>query len=189
MKRVYLAAGLAGLLLFLLAYIPAPLLYHWGNWGPQTQALGLSGNLWRGQAASVSLSGIALRDLQWRWRPQALLIGRFSHRVTAQTDGGSLEAVVSSAWLGNTLRISALHGSLPVEQLGPSLQLPVLPVSGSLQFGFKRLHLRAGKPWLAEGELDFHSLVFSFSSPPAALGNYHAIVNTVKQTIQLQLSS
>ena len=191
MKKSYLGAGLAGLLFCLVAYIPAPLLYQWlrNDWGPQVQAFGLSGTLWRGQAASVNLSGITLQSVEWRWRPQALLIGRVSHTLSAQTDGGSLQAIVSDPLLGNTLRISALNGNLPVEQLGPSVGLPVLPFSGNMRFALHSLQLRNGRPWLAEGDLDFRNLGFSFTSPPVTLGNYRAELSTAQKTIQLAVSS
>ncbi|HXG28658.1 MAG TPA: type II secretion system protein N [Nevskiales bacterium] len=191
MNRLYLGAGIAGLLFCLLALTPAPLLYHWlrDDWGAQVQAFGLSGNLWRGQAASLNLSGIVLQSVEWRWRPQALLLGRISHRISAQTAGGSVQAVVSSPLLGKTLRLRSLKGSLPVEQIGPALRLPVLPFTGTLQFELQRLQLRQGKPWLAEGVLEFRNLVFSFSTPPATLGDYRAELSTAQQAIQIALSS
>jgi general secretion pathway protein N len=190
-NRLYFGAGLAGLLFCLFAFTPAPLLYHWlrEDWGPQVQAFGLSGNLWRGQAASLNLAGIGLDSVEWRWRPQALLLGRISHRVQAQSAGGSLQAVVSSPLLGKTLRLKALEGSLPVEQIGPALRLPVLPFTGTLQVGLERLHLRQGRPWLAEGVLEFRNLGFSFSTPPATLGDYRAELSTAQQAIQIALSS
>ncbi len=191
MKRLYLGAGLAGLVFCLLAFTPAPLLYHWlrDDWGPQVQAFGLSGHLWRGQAASLSLSGISLHTVEWRWRPQALLLGRISHRVQAQSEGGALQVVVSSPLLGKTVRLASLQGSLPVEQIGPALRLPVLPFTGTLQIDLRRLHLRQGKPWTAEGLLEFRNLGFSFSTPPAMLGDYRAELSTAQQAIQLALSS
>lgn len=191
MNRIYLGTGIAGLLLCLIAYIPAPLLYHWSrdDRGPQVQALGLEGNLLRGRAASVNLAGIALRDLEWRWRPQSLLIGRISHHLRAQTDGGSLEARVSQALLGTTVRIAALKGNLPVEQLGPSVGMPVLPFSGGMRFELKRLQLRDGKPLRAEGIVEFNGLVFSFASPPVTLGSYRAELSTAQQTLQAAISS
>lgn len=190
MKKFYLAAGLSGLLLFLVAYIPAPLLYHWSRDGmdPQIQVYGVSGNLWQGQAASINLSGIRLQTVRWQLRPLSLLILRVSHRVTAQTEGGELDAVISRTLLG-TLRIGALKGSLPIEQLGPSLQLPILPVSGRMQLDLAHLKLRNGRPVQAEGVVMFESLVFSFTSPPAALGNFRGELSTVDEVIKLAIAS
>jgi autotransporter translocation and assembly factor TamB len=191
MRRLYWGAGLAGLFFCLVAYIPAPLLYPWlrDDWGPQIQVFGLSGNLWQGQAASLSLAGITLQSVEWRWRPQALLLGRISHSLGAETANGSLHAVLSNPLLGSTLRISAFSGSLPIEQLGPGLGLPVSPFSGDLEFDLARLHLRAGRPVLAEGSLDFSSLGFRLTSPETALGSYRATLATRQETIQLQIES
>lgn len=191
MTNPYLAAGIAGLLAFLLAYIPAPLLYQWSrdSWGPQSQAAGLSGTLWQGQAAAVSLSGIVLRDVRWQWRPQSLLLGRISHRVQAETSAGAIEAVVSSSLLGSTLRVTALNGALPLEQLGTGLQLPVLPFSGRMQLAIQKLQLRQGRPWSAEGGVHINDMMFSFASPPVTLGSYHAVLTTAAESIQLELSS
>jgi general secretion pathway protein N len=191
MNRLYGAAGLAGLLFCLIAFIPAPLLYQWlrDGWGPQVQVFGVSGNLWHGQAASLSLAGIQLQSVEWRWRPQALLLGRISHRIHAETANGSLTAIVSDPLLGNRLHIGALSGKLPVEQLGAGIGLPILPFSGDLQLELARLQLRAGRPWQAQGSLDFNTLSFSFSTPPVTLGNYHAELDTVQNQIQLVISS
>lgn len=179
------------MLLFLLAYVPAPLMVQWlsDDWGPQVQVLGSSGNLWRGQAVSVNFNGIVLQSVEWRWRPQSLLIGRISHRLNAQTSNGSLDAIVSSAFFDNTLRISALNGSLPVEQLGASLQLPIMPFTGRMQFDIQQLQLRSGRPWLVQGRVDFNDLGFTFTSPPITLGQYHAALSTQKEAIQVIVSS
>ncbi len=190
MKKIYLAAGLSGLLLFLVAYIPAPLLYHWSrdDMGPQTQVFGTRGTLWQGQAASINLSGIQLQAVRWQLRPLSLLLLRVSHRVTAQTDGGELDAVISKTLLG-TIRIGALKGSLPIEQLGPSLQLPVLPVSGRMQLDLEQLKLRDGWPIQAEGIVEFRGLVFSFTSPPTTLGSYRGELSTADEVIKLAITS
>ena len=189
MKRIYLAAGLSGLLLFLVAYIPAPLLYHWSRDGmdPQIQVFGVRGNLWQGQVASLNLSGIHLQTVRWQLRPLSLLLLRISHHVTAQTEGGELDAVISRTLFG-TLRVGALKGSLPIEQLGPSLQLPILPVSGRMQLDLAHLKLSNGRPVQAEGVVMFESLVFSFTSPPAALGNFRGELSTADKVIKLAIA-
>lgn len=190
MKKIYLAAGLSGLLLFLIAYIPAPLLYHWshGDMGPQVQVFGAGGNLWRGQAASINLSGIQLQSVRWQLRPLSLLIMRVSHHVSAQTEGGELDAVISRSLFGS-LRIGTLKGDLPIEQLGPTLQLPVLPVSGRMQLDLEQLKLRGGRPVQAEGVVEFRGLVFSFTSPPAALGNFRGELSTADKVIKMAIAS
>lgn len=192
MRRAYLVAGIAGLLLFLLAYIPAPLLHHWlrDDWGPQTQAFGVSGNLWRGQAVALSIAGgIVLHDVHWRWRPQSILLGRISHKVNALSSGGQMEAVVSSSLFGNTLRLGNVTGSLPVEQIGSSLQLAVVPFSGRMQLALDSVKLRNGRPWHAEGAIDFDQIQFNFTSPAITLGSYHAEISTSGDMIQLDLTS
>ena len=191
MNKWYLGTGLAGLLFCLIAYIPAPLLYHWlrDDWGNQVQVYGVGGYLWRGHAARVNLAGIELQSVEWRWRPQALLIGRFSRTITAQTAGGTLQAVVSNPVLGNRLTISHARGSLPVEQLGQVIGFSALPFSGMLRLELERLQLRNGQLWLAEGSGDVDNLSFNFSTPPAVLGNYHAELDTRDQVVQLLLTT
>lgn len=190
MKQVYLVTGLTGFLLCLIAFTPAPLLYHWsrGMLSPQAQLYGLRGNLWQGGAAGANLGGVRLQAVEWQLRPLSLLFLRLSHRVTAQTDGDRIETVVSRTPLG-TLRVANLDGSLPLEQLGPSLRLPILPVSGRMQLHLKQLKFRKTKLVEAEGGVDFNNLSFSFSSPPAALGNYRGEFTTAQQTIQLAIAS
>lgn len=191
MNRGYLATGIAGLLFCLIAYIPAPLLHHWlqDDWDDQVRVFGVGGQLWRGHAARINVAGIELRAVEWRWRPQALLVGRISHRLSAQTVSGPMQAVVSSPLLGRSLRIGSLQGSLPVEQMGQGIGLPVLPFSGELRLDLDRLQLRDGRPWLAEGRADLVNLGFSFTSPPVTLGNYRAVMTTRNKTIQLEIGT
>ncbi len=191
MRPAYLTAGIAGLLLFLLANIPAPLLHHWlrDGWGPQTQAFGVSGNLWRGQAVVLSIGGIALHDIRWRWRPQGMLLGRISHTVSAQGSGGPVEAIVSNSMIGSTLRLYDVTGTLPIEQVGNSMQLPVMPFSGRIQLSLDMLKLRNGRLWNAEGIVDFDQVLFNFTSPAVVLGNYRAEISTDKDVVHFALTS
>ncbi len=190
MNKLYLIAGIAGLLLFMVGLIPAPLLYHWSrdNMDPNVQVYGVSGTLWSGEVASVNLHGVRLQTVQWQLRPLSLLFLRLSHDVTAQTDRGQLQAVISRTPLG-TVRINDLQASLSVEQLGPALQLPVLPVTGQIFLDLNKVVLRNGIPTYAEGALLFKDLIFSFTSPPATLGSYRAELSTAKDVMRLDVTS
>jgi general secretion pathway protein N len=189
MKNLYLGAGVAGLLVFLLGLIPAPLLHHWSgdDIDPQVQIYGLQGSLWRGEAAAVNFNGIRLHSLQWQLRPLSLLFLRLSHDVTARTDGGEVQTIVSKTLLG-TVRLGELKGSLPVEQLGPALQLPVLPLSGRLVLALDKITLRNGWPTRVDGSVLFKDLLFSFASPPAPLGSHRGQFVTAKDVIRLDLT-
>lgn len=189
MKNLYLGAGIAGLLVFLLGLIPAPLLYHWSadDIDPQVQIYGLQGSLWNGEAAAIHLNGIRLQTVQWQLRPLSLLFLRLSHDVTANTDGGEIKTVISKTLMG-TVRLSDLQGSLPVEQLGPALQLPVLPLSGRLVLALDKITLRNGWPTRVDGSVIFKDLLFSFASPPAPLGSHRGQFVTTKDVIRLDLA-
>lgn len=191
MKRSQVMAGLAGLLLFLVAYIPAPLAYHWlgGGTHPQIQAHGLGGTLWRGQAAGLRLYGINLYDLNWRWRPLGLLVGRLSYRVETQGAAGPITAVVSTPLIGNRLRISHLNGGLPIAELAAALRLQMLALDGRLQFEIEELRLRNGKPWAAEGKIVLAGLALSQLAPGSSLGDYRIQLETPQKDIQILVSS
>lgn len=191
MNRGLLGAGLAGFVLFLLLAIPAPLIYQWSrdDLGAGVHAFGLEGSLWRGRAASVTAGGLHFEDVEWRMRPASLLVLRLSHHVLARTGAGELQAVVSKNLFGSTLRISTLSGNLPIEQAGPAIGLPLLPFNGRLLVNLDRLDLLQGKPTRAQGTVGAEALSFTFSSPPAPLGNFYVLLETRDDTIHASITS
>lgn len=191
MNRLNLAAGIAGFVLFLLLAIPAPLLYSWSRDGfaAEVNVFGLGGNLWRGQATSATVGTVQLEALEWQLRPASLLLLRLSHRVRARTGSGELQAVISKSLLGSTLRISALNGSLPIEQTGSALGLPLMPFGGQLRLAVTRLHVRDGKPVLVSGAIQLDNLSFNFSSPHTLLGAYQVALATDKDIVRARITS
>ena len=77
--------GVAAYLLFLVATAPAA-------WAvrllesrlPGLQASGVSGSLWSGRAQRLSIDNITVTDLDWSWRPLAVLLGRAEYRLRGQ---------------------------------------------------------------------------------------------------------
>lgn len=191
MNRLYVAAGIAGFVLFLLLAIPAPLLYSWSRDGfaAEVNVFGLSGNLWRGQATNATVGTLNLEALEWQLRPASLLFLRLSHRVRARSGSGELQAVISKNLFGSTLRVSALDGSLPIEQTGSVLGLPLMPFGGQLRLDIAQLHMRDGKPVLAAGVIYLDNLSFNFSSPPTLLGAYRVALETEKDIVRAGITS
>lgn len=79
-----LLAALAGLLLGLIALLPARLLLP----APPLAAAAVDGSLWRARLAGASLGGAALGDIGLTLAPTALLGGRLQWQVTGALAGG-----------------------------------------------------------------------------------------------------
>jgi general secretion pathway protein N len=118
------ALGVGAYLFFMVATAPAarvlPLLQPEG-----VQLAGLEGSLWSGSAALVTVSPVQLQDLEWRFHPFALLLGRAEVTLDARLQGRPVSARVGDRLFGSryladvdaTVGASDLLGWLRVNQI------------------------------------------------------------------------
>jgi general secretion pathway protein N len=172
-RKRLIAAGAAALLLGLVVLFPARVAYDWFA-PPDVQLSGITGTVWRGRAAEGSAGGFYLGELQWRFRPWSLLVGKAAFSLTANPVSGSLEAGVAVG-AGGSLSLSSLDAEVPLRSLDKVL--PVRGIEGSLAVRFASLVLEDGVPVEAEGTVVLSNLVVRAVSQ-APLGDYRAVFQT-----------
>ncbi|WP_158675312.1 type II secretion system protein N [Thiohalobacter thiocyanaticus] len=171
----WLAGGAALYLLFLLLTLPAVQLSgRLTAWlasqpgAPELRLQGVSGPWWRGRIERLQVEGFTLGPLQWRWRPTALLRGRFGLDLALEggEPGGGTRLAVSP---GGSLYIDALSLELTAAELLrilPALPVPV-QASGRLALAVERAILGPdGLPRELEGQLEWREA--GLQSPLAA---------------------
>lgn len=97
MKAVWrlLPAGIAAYVLFLVLSAPAAkLLPYLQPHLSGVRLAGVSGTLWSGRAAQLTIGSVPLTGVNWGLRPLALLTGAVEYRVKAQLNGQPLTAHV-----------------------------------------------------------------------------------------------
>ena len=153
-RGLFLVA-VATLLVGLIVLFPARVAYRLVD-PPDVALSGIAGTVWRGNAAAVSASGVALQDVSWRFKPLRLFTGVVAYRIDATPVSGFVEGVVGMG-IGGTLMASDLNAALPLALLSSMLRVSGLDGEASVQFD--RLKLRDGLPIAASGVLQVSNLV------------------------------
>lgn len=146
--RLLAGAGLAALLLSLVALLPARVLF--GALGlPAGAASGLSGTVWNGTAERLSLGGVTLGPVNWNARPSRLLTGQIAADVEATVPEGFVNGTIAVG-LGGTIAISDLEAAAPMSWLVPTAGA----TGGQVAARFDKLAFRAGRVETAKGTLN-----------------------------------
>lgn len=172
-------AGIVTLLLALVISFPARIAFGW--FAPPGVALaGISGSVWNGRSSEGTVAGIYLTDLQWRFRPAALLKGEAAFAFSAKPVSGSLDAE-AGVRVGGSLRLSDVAARLPVSSL--HRLVAVSGIDGDIRADFERIVLQEGLPVHATGVVDVANLVIR-PLAATALGDFRATVETVDDTLR-----
>jgi len=98
----YLAAGVVAFVLVLIAYFPAQKAGHFVEQQVDELALrSASGTLFSGQAQQLVYQGLNLGPVSWRFRPQALLLGRLEYRLVFPHEANAGQANLGRTLAGN----------------------------------------------------------------------------------------
>lgn len=156
----FVAAGLAGYLVFLVASLPAAVGYaalqRWTPLAKSISARDLEGSVWSGRAASVSAGGVDLGSLEWDISPWALLLARLGADVTLVQADTRLAGYVSVG-LGNAVHLEDVSGALQAGNLQPLLgHLPVA-LAGRIDVNLRRIDVDPGAEMHASGRLAWTS--------------------------------
>jgi len=147
--------GSITLMLGLVMFFPARVAYQW--FAPDAIAVtGIDGSIWNGRAREARISGIYLRDLSWRLKPQSFFVGKMGYVVEARPTSGFVDGSVAVGVTG-TVTLSDLTASIPLESLQQVVALPGL--RGVVNAQFERLTLEDGLPVAADGTLEVTDLV------------------------------
>lgn len=111
-RGLFIAAGVAAFLVFLIAMVPAAQL---ANRLPTGVAMtGVGGTIWSGRAEQFVVEGNTLGAIEWSCRPWALLRLEWSCGVGLFLPGGEIRGDVSGTFDGRRLAGSDLAGRLPI---------------------------------------------------------------------------
>src|SRR5262245_23274117 len=97
-RGVFIAAGIAAFLVFLVAMVPAAQLA--GRLPPAIDMAGLGGTIWSGRARSLSIENRPLGAVSWSCRPWRLVMLEWSCHVTLKPPGGELSGNFSGDFKG-----------------------------------------------------------------------------------------
>jgi hypothetical protein len=175
--RLAIAAALGLLsLLLLLATAPARLLPLFLD--RQALALsGVSGSVWRGQAARAVLltpaGPVHLGELHWRLEPLSLLT--LAPRVRIETQWGRQRLVLRARQRGARVTVSDLDGSVDAALLR---QLLPVGLRGRLGLQLSSLVLEPARLVSAEGNIVWQDAAWESVSGVGRLGSYAARVSS-----------
>jgi general secretion pathway protein N len=168
-----IASGLAAVLAFAIATLPASVLAR------QLPRLGLSaaalsGSVWTGHAQALAWRTAPLGDVRWSISPLSLLRGEVAGDLELVRADGRVRSAFSAS-LGGRLRLEGMTADLPVEALAT---LPVgLPRGwrGRIAGQFEEIVVQDGWPTSLRGTLDMDGLI---APPPRSttIGSYHIVI-------------
>lgn len=172
-KKRLIAAGLATFIVGVLITFPARVPYGWFS-SPDFRLSGISGTVWRGQAAEGFAAGIYLRDLQWSFQPQSILRGRLAYRVESNNTFGTVRSVVGVG-LSGALTLEDFASTSSLQEFRDMFQLQGF--DGTLQADFESIVLENGFPMAATGSVRLSNLLAPQLSP-LPIGDYRAEFTT-----------
>lgn len=152
---------------------PARTAYTW--FAPAELRLsGISGTVWSGTAAEGSLSGVYLRNLQWKFSPLSLFRARLVYAIESETTFGTLNCDAGVSFAGDVV-IQDLDSSFSLQQFHDQFQLKGF--DGTLNVHLESLIVRDGIPTEARGSIRLANLLARQLSPDV-IGDYQAEFNT-----------
>lgn len=142
---------------------------------PQSIRLfGLEGTVFRGRGQAVVLETVSVRELDWRFQPSALFLGRLSYRIRTRFDGGRLAADVAADPLKRYI-VSDVSGDLPLEML--QMKLPDGPLLyGRLEPDIDTVTIKDGVFNRAKGRVVFRAVDYR-ANGVLPLGDFSAGVD------------
>ena len=168
-NRRLLIAGVAILLVGLVVQFPARVAYR--MFVPDTVRLaGISGTIWRGQAAEGQIGQVYMNEIRWSVKPLALLTGRLALELSLNPAGGFVESQASISALG-TIRLTDVEGGIAIAAIQNLFPMP--GIEGNVRVQLSELTLSDGLPVAATGTIDVVGLVARGLSP-APIGDFRA---------------
>jgi general secretion pathway protein N len=161
-RSLYVAAGIAAFVGFMVAMVPASQL---ARRLPAGIALdGVSGTIWSGQARQLAVQGHPFGALRWSCGPWRLLWLEWSCTLGLQPRGGQVTGDFSGDFHGDLVG-RGIRGSLPLGQF-EGLGTP-RGWTGHLEIDLEELAIAARRPQSASGALFLRGL-----RAPGAHGQY-----------------
>ena len=162
--------GLCAYLLFLIATIPASMLFRFAH--NQILAGAVSGTVWHGKAGTLQAGLLNLGDAEWTLHVLPLFTGHLVADVKLTQPKGFAQGKVNVS-LGGQIKLSNLSASLPFGSIMGSGGLPG-GWTGTAQIKMEELVLKNNWPTIAKGTIDAID-VTGPATEPADIGNYRIV--------------
>ena len=140
-RRLIILLSICSFLLGMVVLFPASL--GWQLVKKQAQGIQLhqtAGTLWSGEAGTLSLAGLILKNLQWQIDPLALAGARLKVQVRIRDRQYPLQAGIEVD-TGNNIRISHMRGKLPASILQQVPAARILSLKGLFNFEIRQLEI------------------------------------------------
>lgn len=111
-RSLFVAAGIAAFLVFLVAMVPAKQLAS--RLPAEIVMTGVGGTIWSGHATGLVINGWAAGGVEWFCRPWRVLLLEWSCHVNVKPQGGEVAGDVSGGFGGNEVMARAITGRLPI---------------------------------------------------------------------------
>ena len=191
-RVLWIIAGLAAFVFFLVAYLPAKQVIGRITLPDNVAISGVTGSLWNGHARSVTANGLSVDNMAWDINPWSLLLGNLSGHVEA----GDLRDANSIAFKGPfSLDLFSLQHVesedfllyLPVDRVLAEVQLP-LPVDAGGRFRVRLDALSFGPNCQSlSGTGDWLNAFVAGTQGPIDFGNYSATLRCEGEAIGIHV--
>jgi general secretion pathway protein N len=173
-KPVWIVSAILVFLIWLIATVPARLvLAHVSNAVPAVYAEGVSGTIWSGKAARMSLSAPGytheLGETQWQLHPWSLLAGKLSVSLNARNGRDQVTSDASLS-LGGRVSLANTELSLPASIVRSWYPVPAR-IDGLLSLQLKSLSVSKAVIDELDGALTWQDAQVDFSGAPVKLGS------------------
>lgn len=118
------------------------------------QCRNLEGSWREGVALDGQLGGVQFKELQWTFQPWNLFTGRLSAFISAQTEYGSVAALLNRGI--RTLSLQELEASLDVATLTPLMASTGFQLGGKMLVSMTNLTIQQGRITAAQGSGEWH---------------------------------
>jgi general secretion pathway protein N len=170
-KRYFIISGIIAYLVFLIISVPAaPVLSQLQRYIPAVSIQGVSGSLWNGRAAAITINQqYTLDNTGWNFSGWRLFKGEVSAKINTHYQQ---QAVSGNFDIHPSGKITAhnVNASMEAATLAQLARIPLAELSGSISLKIDQLEWQPGQVPRASGRLQWNSAAVTVSET-ARLGD------------------
>ena len=168
MKRL-IFLGLIVFVAVMVVTFPARVAYTW--FAPaELQLSGIEGSIWNGSAAEGFAAGAYIQNINWQFKPMALLSGNLAYQTSSNPASGTMNSEVAVGMSGE-LTLSKLTGNLPLDLVHPAFQQN--GIRGDIALQFDSVVINNGMPSTVVGSVTIEDF-FVPDLSTSTLGDFRA---------------
>ena len=156
----FIILGLVSYLYFMLVNFPAGAAYQYFvsplDRGKQLSLQGLTGTLWKGQAAQARIASLNFGQLNWDMKLLSLFTGKLGLDLLTAGNDSRIEGT-ARAGLDQTLYVDELRGKIPAAMLMPLFYGFPIGIDGHITADIKQAEIKKGKRLSLEGKMVWYS--------------------------------